>query len=542
MFHKLLRSLLASASGFSLALALVTSTQAAEPQGPMDTENEALSSARQSQLAGYSNKAQSVSLGQITSVSQLSDVQPTDWAFQALQSLVERYGCIAGYPDGAYHGNRSLSRYEFAAGLNACLDRINELIAAGTADLVSKENLVALQRLQEEFAAELATLRGSVDALEARTAELEANRFSTTTKLAGQVVFGLSGVIAGEEVNGEDIDRNAVFGDRVRLELETSFTGEDLLYTRLATGNAANLLQESTPQGALGFEQDEGHQIGLEVLLYQFPLGDRTEITVGPAGIATDDFTDTVSALDGDGASGAISAFGTRNSIYYPPEGAGLGVRHALNDEFEVSAGYLAADANDPSAGAGFFNGAYGAIAQLLVTPHDDLKFGVTYLRSYNLELGTGSNRANPKTFIEDNYGDETSIASDAVGAAFSWRISDAVTLGGWGSYTKVDVLDGTFDEDNLGIWTWAATLAFPDILKEGNLAGIIVGMEPKVTNADNSDLEDRDTSFHVEGFFQLQLSDHVTLTPGIIWLTSPDHNDDNSDVVEGVLRTTFTF
>jgi len=542
MFHKLLRSLLASASGFSLALALVTSTQAAEPQGPMDTENEALSSARQSQLAGYSNKAQSVSLGQITSVSQLSDVQPTDWAFQALQSLVERYGCIAGYPDGAYHGNRSLSRYEFAAGLNACLDRINELIAAGTADLVSKENLVALQRLQEEFAAELATLRGSVDALEARTAELEANRFSTTTKLAGQVVFGLSGVIAGEEVNGEDIDRNAVFGDRVRLELETSFTGEDLLYTRLATGNAANLLQESTPQGSLGFEQDEGHQIGLEVLLYQFPLGDRTEITVGPAGIATDDFTDTVSALDGDGASGAISAFGTRNSIYYPPEGAGLGVRHALNDEFEVSAGYLAADANDPSAGAGFFNGAYGAIAQLLVTPHDDLKFGVTYLRSYNLEIGTGSNRANPKTFIEDNYGDETSIASDAVGAAFSWRISDAVTLGGWGSYTKVDVLDGTFDEDNLGIWTWAATLAFPDILKEGNLAGIIVGMEPKVTNADNSDLEDRDTSFHVEGFFQLQLSDHVTLTPGIIWLTSPDHNDDNSDVVEGVLRTTFTF
>lgn len=29
------------------------------------------------------------SLAQVTSVSQLSDVQPTDWAFQALQSLVE---------------------------------------------------------------------------------------------------------------------------------------------------------------------------------------------------------------------------------------------------------------------------------------------------------------------------------------------------------------------------------------------------------------------------------------------------------------------
>ncbi len=41
-------------------------------------------------------------LSQVTSVSQLSDVQPTDWAFQAVQSLVERYGCIAGYPDGSF--------------------------------------------------------------------------------------------------------------------------------------------------------------------------------------------------------------------------------------------------------------------------------------------------------------------------------------------------------------------------------------------------------------------------------------------------------
>lgn len=47
---------------------------------------------------------------QFTSVSQLSDVQPTDWAFQALQSLIERYGVIAGYPDGTYRGNRAITR------------------------------------------------------------------------------------------------------------------------------------------------------------------------------------------------------------------------------------------------------------------------------------------------------------------------------------------------------------------------------------------------------------------------------------------------
>ncbi|MGF1674123.1 MAG: iron uptake porin, partial [Rivularia sp. (in: cyanobacteria)] len=85
-------------------------------------------------------------MGQVTSVSQFSDVQPTDWAFQALQSLVERYGCIAGYPNGTYRGNRALTRYEFAAGLNACLDRVNELIATATANIVTKEDLATLQR------------------------------------------------------------------------------------------------------------------------------------------------------------------------------------------------------------------------------------------------------------------------------------------------------------------------------------------------------------------------------------------------------------
>ncbi len=86
-------------------------------------------------------------LAQVTSVSQLSDVQPTDWAFQALQSLVERYGVIAGYPDGTFRGNRSLTRYEFAAGVNAALDRIQELISAGTTDLVRKEDLAILLKI-----------------------------------------------------------------------------------------------------------------------------------------------------------------------------------------------------------------------------------------------------------------------------------------------------------------------------------------------------------------------------------------------------------
>jgi hypothetical protein len=203
-----------------------------------------LSLAIASQAFARDATPENLSESQVTSVSQLSDVQPTDWAFQALQSLVERYGTIAGYPDKTFRGDRAMTRYEFAAGLNSALDRINELLAAGLTDKVRKEDLVVLQRLQEEFSTELATLRGRVDGLEARTAKLETQQFSTTTKLRGQVIFAING---GTQANAQD--PNAIFF-RSRLSLETSFTGKDLLLTQLQSGTGNN-------SDAAGFLQNE---------------------------------------------------------------------------------------------------------------------------------------------------------------------------------------------------------------------------------------------------------------------------------------------
>ena len=119
-------------------------------------------------VAEYSSSSKD----QVTSVTQFSDVYPTDWAYQALSNLVEQYGCVAGYPNGTFRGNRAMTRYEAAALLNACLDRITE---------VTDE----LKKLIYEFETELAIIRGRVDGLEARVGELEATQFSTTTKLKG---------------------------------------------------------------------------------------------------------------------------------------------------------------------------------------------------------------------------------------------------------------------------------------------------------------------------------------------------------------------
>ena len=91
-------------------------------------------------------------------------------------------------------------------------------------------------------------------------------------------------------------------------------------------------------------------------------------------------------------------------------------------------------------------------------------------------------------------------------------------------------------------------TLGFPDLLLPGNLGGIIVGMEPKVTGS-SVDLgpfglgdRDRDSSIHVEGFYQLRVNDNLAITPGFIWLTAPDQDSQNGDIFIGTLRTTFSF
>ena len=498
-------------------------------------------------------------MSQVTSVSQLADVQPTDWAFQALQSLVERYGCIAGYPNSTYRGNRALTRYEFAAGLNACLDRVNELIATTTSNL-GKQDLATLQRLQTEFSAELATVRGRVDALEANTAQLQANQFSTTTKLLGQVVVGAAGILTGDNAQGNKLDSSTVLVDRVRLELVTSFTGSDLLFARLATGNFSGLSTVTgTPEGELAFTQDEGNNVGLEVLSYNFPLTKNTEVFVGAAGLAFDDFADTVNFLDGDGGSGALSAFGTRNPIYYLVDGAGLAIRHQLSNSFVFSLGYLTSEGNSPRAGSGLLKGPYGALAQLLFKPSDRFNFALTYINAYNADnTGTGSSRVSFSRFDDAFFKDfnipafNLQTSSNSYGAELSWHLSDKFVLGGWVGHTNTRLLStagGLLNRGDINTWNYAVTLGFPDLGKEGNLLGFVFGMEPKITSStitsNNPNIDvgaSRDTSLHIEGFYQLQLTDNIAVTPGIIWITAPDFNNNNNDIVIGTIRTTFTF
>lgn len=502
-------------------------------------------------------------MDQVTSVSQLSDVRPTDWAFQALQSLVERYGCIVGYPDKTYRGNRALSRYEFAAGLNACMDRISELINSATSDLVRKEDLVTLQKLQEEFAAELATLRGQVDALEARTATLEKQQFSTTTKLRGEVVFGvadtfgdrairngnggfLSGVTATNAGRLEKDQTEAIFADRVRLAFDTSFSGKDILRTRFQARNVTPFSGNftGTNQTRLGFDGNEGNSVQIDKLWYRFPVGDKLAIEVEATNLEL--YESLISPLTpfASSASGAVSRFGRFNPIYRvsnPSLGGSAGVTFAykFSDIFRLEGGYAADPAsNDPSSKNGLFNGALTAIAQVVFTP-GNFTFGASYSHSYypggdvNITGSTGS------TFASNPFG-QVATSADTLAGTVQYKFSKMFTIGGWAGASFAHQRSNSNDATVLN---WAAYLAFQDVIKEGSLLGILVGNPPKVISNDIATREDNlSTTWHVEGFYRYQITNNIAITPGVIVLINPENNSSNSTQYVGVIRTTFTF
>ena len=496
---------------------------------------------------------------QVTSVSQLSDVRPTDWAFQALQSLVERYGCIAGYPDRTYRGNRALTRYEFAAGLNACLDRVNELIAAATVDLVKKEDLVTLQKLQEEFAAELATLRGRVDALEARTATLERQQFSTTTKLGVELVSYLADAFG----DSADPVNNVSLGYRLRLDFDTSFSGRDRLRVRLQATNLRRLdTATGFPSAALSGGTDETRFLATSVsqdgdirinrLQYRFPVGDRVTLYLDANTIDPSIVTDPITPFN-DQVNGAVSNFGQINPIFFPiGNRAGIAANVAISPALSWDFGYYGEDTtiggpNFPDQKSGIFTGGYSAWSQLVYSS-GALKLGLMYLNSYSVVNGVdtlaGSNAA--------KVIGAGPVVGNSFGAQFNYRVSPRFELGGWLGYTAARSLgDGT--KGDADIWNFAVNLAFPDLGQKGNLGGLIFGMQPKLTGTSNpaiaqaiglpvGERSDRDTGFHIEAFYRHQLSDNLSITPGLIWLTAPNHDERNPDVVVGVIRTTFTF
>ncbi|MEC4806972.1 MAG: iron uptake porin [Jaaginema sp. PMC 1079.18] len=542
----------------------------------------------------YSNEGGNSLNQSVQGASKFRDVSPNDWAFQALDDLIRRYDCLVGYPNGTFRGNRPLTRYEFAAGLNACLNQIERLIASATADFVTRDDLETLRRLLAEFEAELATLGTRVDNLEARTAFLEDNQFSTTTKLTGEVIFALTSDFTDtNSVNGvvQGVD-NAIFGDRVRLTLNTSFSGRDRLVTRLAAGNLSAFNYGSLPFNGAGTNANtrtsEGYQtfnlfpgsgndVQIDWLAYYFPfeginsLGvDNSYVYIAANGGIWSDIAPTTNPYfeDYDGGNGALSTFASENPIFRIGGGAGAAISFGFSPiesilgPSTVTLGYLAGEHPNPGQGSGLFNGDYAALGQVNFNLFDYFAVGLTYVHGYH---GTGSaiyGGGTTSTGIVGSYlannpwgvlnnggvlagttvGGSGATVTNSYGAQIAFRPTDWLSVSGFATKTDATLIQ----RGDADIWSYGLGLALPDLGKEGNLLGFFAGIQPSLRGLQTNGLDRTqfrlDDGWHLEGFYKYQVSDNISITPGVIWLTRPNQNNNSNPAVIGTLRTTFTF
>ena len=493
----------------------------------------------------------------VTSVSQLSDVKPTDWAFTALQSLVERYGCIAGYPNRTFRGKQATSRFEFAAGLNACLDKINEIISAGLADKVSKEDLSTLQKLQEEFAAELATLRGRVDALDAKTAKLEAQQFSTTTKLRGEAIFGIAAASDGVGTSAPGVqpatigtDRtNVVFNYRVRLNLDTSFTGKDLLRTRLQASNTIGLGRFDIPLGIpnasrLSYEGGNSpNNFEINRLFYRFPVGESITAYIAPIG-APEDVISPLNPLESD-SQGTISRFGRFNPLIRIASGGGAtglavaGLNFKFGDKLNLELAYSASNAAAATGQGGVTGGDTKLAAQFVFKPSEALTLGVGYANAYTIgnSLGSGLNQEAFIGLIPN------AIKSDTVVGSLIFDITKKFTFNTWGSYTFANGTSNAGISGSTTFTSWLAAISGKDLFTEGDLAAVSFGQPLFTSNVGGSiTTASPNTPYQLEAFYRFRVSKNISITPGVFFVFNQGSDSANGTATVGVIRTTFSF
>jgi hypothetical protein len=478
---------------------------------------------------------------QVTSVNQFADVKPTDWAYQALSNLVERYGCVAGYPNGTYKGGQAMTRFEAAALLNACLDRVTE-----TTD--------ELQRLLNDFQKELAVIRGRVDGLEKKVGNLEATQFSTTTKLRGETSFILGGVNNARTTAGAN--NATTFNYDARISFDTSFTGKDFLRTRLRSGNfssapfgssgSAFKLDKAETPGVSGTGVSANGVVIIDRLYYTFPVGNEIKLTVGPLLRNTEVISFLPSAYKADildffnlagatgtynKATGAGAAFQWKQNVKKGKPFATFDVSFISQTSSGAGAPLPAADSNVGVFGQG---GAQNILAQFGVKGQS---WGAAVAYRYGAQgalLRAPNTGSVPVVNGQNQNSNSVSLAAywepikagwiPSISAGFSYTgINNAVATGIPGQ-----------NEGNGQVWSWMTGFQWNDVFQKGNSAGFALGMPQYVQQY---------SGMMYELFYKYKVSDNITITPSLFWLSNSFNGTmAGNSSFGGVIQTTFRF
>ena len=541
-------------------------------------------------------------MSQVTNVNQLRDVSPTDWAYEALRSLVDRYGCISGFPNQTYRGSQPLSRYEFAAGLNSCLNQIERLIVSSE---VSQPDLETARRLSQEFEAELATIGGRVDSLETQIAILEDNQFSTTTKFSGNVFLNLTGATADDDIlaetasldapfslrrAGRDAENNPIvstitedpeitFSYYTWLNFNSSFTGQDNLALQLVAGNGNSPANNYISAGlyntfGIPFTDQTGTATGtgtveLREAFYDFPIGEKLRVVIGPRINWYRYFDNNAYTFFLTGASSFNSSGGT---LVNPVDrGSGAVVTFEANDFLTFKVGYLGENteflpsaffntSSDPD--EGLFSATQTLTAEIDLAIAERANIRLLYTRatldnnqpildSNGNITGSGVGGATSEPIygvVDDGFGGTIGDApADTFAVNFDLKIFDKLGIFGRYNYGSTNVFPRNPDREDgeVNAQAFQAGIAFPDLGKEGALGTISFVVPFDVLDGEEflaSGAGDGGTQYEIEATYNFPVNDNLAILPAFYLIANPNNFDDNSNIYVGNVRMQFQF
>ena len=490
-------------------------------------------------------------------VETFADVRPTDWAFQALDSLLVRSNCVVGNGAGRWHGERALLRFEAAALLQHCLDRVGE-------------QTDEVRRLVGEFQHELHLLKTRTDVVDAVVNKLDGQQFSAATRLSGVATFVTGGNVFSGTNSALVRDARSLAGAvalnyDLQLRLDTSFTGKDLLRTTLRAGNfnrgpfsgSAELGPEQDPlflnQLAPGFQQlcalgdglSCGDALSVNRLFYQFPVGQDFVFTIGPQ-VRQDDMLALWPSLYPRNGILQYFAYAGAPGAYNLGLGAGAGLWFERNG-FSASLNYVSVNGGTGSpaatgryvfqdnpyyfaiidnAGGGVGNAAsaqsstlqlaYGSGRWGLALAYTFASAGVNYFGSGQFPLGSSTPNA--------HYSYHDDLWSNAVAISAYWRPLSSgwwpsLSLG-WGLNSVLPAPDRTTSSVNFVSTSWSLGLQWNDVFAPGAELGFAVGQPTYTTNYEG--ITATDASYAWEFWYAFPVSDQITVTPALFYLSRP--------------------
>jgi Carbohydrate-selective porin, OprB family len=482
----------------------------------------------------------------------------SDSNVQFLKSFNDRHKC------GIANIDTAISRADFANNIVVCLTS-TEVKLAQDPSAISASELAQLKEVVEQFSNEVSYLGNRLETVEKKLATVQkASTFSTTTKLAGEVIVALSTVSSQTGQPAADTNGgNTVFGNRVRLNFDTSFTGKDRLRTRLESRNLIQLDGGTTGGGTgtsttrLGFDGDGGNTTNLSLLQYTLPISDQSRLLISTVGSEFNDDFYTFNPQFTSAGNGALTRFGRFNPVYRQSgNGAAVNAELRFSPQISASLGYALPgnNANNPGVGStGVFGSGNAGLVQLRYQPSQDLDLGLIFARSYHpggggVTGGTGSSFAqNPFNGLSTTANHYSFLASS--------KLSPTFTLSGWVGLTNASIDNVAARTGNADIFNAAITASIADVGAKGNVLGFIVGIPPTVSSistnapatatANPSDRFNTATALHLEALYKIRVSDNLEITPGVLLITNPEsqpNTPNRGSEFVGTVRSTFRF